>query len=189
MTAAGIPFDKFTTLIDKHACGINLNLISMFGLIMVLGLIVDDSIVIGENVHRYIEQGEDPKRAAVVGTQEVLIPVTSTVLTNIWAFLALCFMTGIIGKYVREISIVAVIAMTASLAEAVLVLPVHIADFVKHRKSELNQRRARSAAHWFKRIDGLAPKLGVSEPGIGPRGRAREASREIWVACGWILSL
>ncbi|MBI2871213.1 MAG: efflux RND transporter permease subunit [Candidatus Omnitrophica bacterium] len=153
MTAAGIPFAMFLTLIVMHSCGINLNLISMFGLIMVLGLIVDDSIVIGENIYTHIERGEDPKRAAVLGTQEVLVPVTATVLTTIWAFLALSFMTGIIGKYVREISIVAMIAMTASLSEAVLVLPVHIADFVKHRPGAHDHPKTRSETHWFKALD------------------------------------
>jgi multidrug efflux pump subunit AcrB len=139
MTALGIPIAMLITLMTMHYLGISINLISMFGLIMVLGLVVDDAIVIGENIYRRMEDGEDVETAVIQGTRQVLLPVTLTVLTSILVFMALFMMTEIIGKYVREIPLVAMITLAASLLEAVIILPCHIADFSKMRVSSLTK--------------------------------------------------
>ena len=77
------------TMMLMSVLGVTLNLITMFGLIVVLGLIVDDAIVVGENIFARIERGEQPREAAVVGTQEVSWPVVIAVLTTIGAFVPL----------------------------------------------------------------------------------------------------
>ncbi|MCP5468185.1 MAG: efflux RND transporter permease subunit [Deltaproteobacteria bacterium] len=125
--------------------GISINLMSLFGLIMVLGMLVDEDIVIAENIHRYIEEGMPPKQAAIKGTSEVMLAVIATVLTTITAFLPLIIMSGIIGKFVRQIPMVVIITLVASLIQAVLVLPSHMAEFnrmsEKRAAKEFNKRK------------------------------------------------
>ncbi|MFC1658539.1 efflux RND transporter permease subunit [Candidatus Omnitrophota bacterium] len=130
-TALGIPIALFTTFWVMDLSGMSINLISMFGLIVVLGMLVDDGIIISENVYRYIEGGMPPREAAVRGTSEVMAPVLATVLTTIAAFSPLIFMTGLIGKFISQIPRVVCIALGASLIEAFVILPSHLADFTR----------------------------------------------------------
>lgn len=109
--------------------GITINLLSLFGMIMVLGMLVDEDIVIAENVHRHMEEGKSSREAAVTGASQVAKAVFATVLTTITAFIPLLLMTGIIGKYVKQIPIVVIITLSASIIQALLILPSHIAEF------------------------------------------------------------
>ena len=141
MTAIGIPIVFFTTFWIMYALGFTINLLTMFGLVMVLGMIVDDGIIISENVCRNIEQGMPPKEAAVKGTDEVFRPVLATVLTTMVAFSPLMFMGGLLGRFVKFIPLTVIIALSASLVEAFIILPSHLADFarpshLKHGKKE-----------------------------------------------------
>ncbi|MCB1214207.1 MAG: efflux RND transporter permease subunit, partial [Deltaproteobacteria bacterium] len=111
-----------------EALGITINLMSLFGMIMVLGMLVDEDIVIAENIHRHIEEGKPSKLAAIVGTNQVIKAVVATVLTTIVAFLPLLTMKGIIGKFVFQIPLVVIITLGASLLQAILILPSHMAD-------------------------------------------------------------
>jgi multidrug efflux pump subunit AcrB len=131
LTALGIPIAMLTTFWIMDLSGMSINLISMFALIVVLGMLVDDGIIIAENVYRYVEEGLLPKEASIKGTSEVIAPVFATVLTTIVAFSPLVFMTGLIGKFVSEIPLVICIALSASLIEAFFILPSHLADFVR----------------------------------------------------------
>lgn len=128
VTAIGIPIAFMMTFFAMLSLDISINLISMFGLIIVLGMLVDDAIVVSENVFRHVENGMPFKKAAYVGTSEVWQAVLSTVLTTIAAFAPLMFMTGIIGKFVWAIPVVVIIALTASLLQAFFILPVHLAE-------------------------------------------------------------
>ncbi|MBF0216865.1 MAG: efflux RND transporter permease subunit [Candidatus Omnitrophica bacterium] len=130
-TFLGIPIAFCVTFIVMSQMGITINLISMFGLIIVLGMLVDDGIIVAENVYRYMEEGMPPREAAVKGTEEVLGSVCAAVFTTVASFLPLLMMTGIIGKFIRDIPMVVIVALLASLAEAFIVLPSHLADFVK----------------------------------------------------------
>jgi len=114
----------------------------------VLGIIVDDSIVVSENVYRYVQAGYAPKHAAVIGTRQVIVPVICTVLTTIAAFFPIFFMKGILGKFCAEIPLVVIATLSASLLECVFVLPSHLADFA--RPSKNHQRRKKSKG-WFNR--------------------------------------
>ena len=156
VTAIGIPIAFFLTFIAMETMGIAINLISMFGLIIVLGMIVDDAIIIAENCYRHLEKGLSPGDAAVVGTREVIKPVTVTILTTIASFLPLMFMSGIFGKFVWQIPVVVIIALTASLVEAFFVLPSHFVDFAK--SSQKSQHRDFREG-WFKPLQDRYRKL------------------------------
>jgi len=131
VTFIGLPVAFAATILAMHTMGVTVNLVSMFGLIIVLGMLVDDGIIVAENVYRHIEEGQEPRLAAVKGAEEVMGAVTVAVCTTIAAFSPLLFMTGIIGKFVRNIPTVVIIALIASLGEALIILPSHLADFVK----------------------------------------------------------
>lgn len=160
VTALGIPFALFMTFIVMNMMGITINLISMFGLIVVLGMLVDEGIIVAENVYRYMEEGTPPKKAAVKGAEEVQKAVMAAVLTTIAAFLPLLFMTGIIGRFIRNIPTVLIVALLASLGEALIVLPSHLADFVKI-KYDASGRPVNLSRDmpWFKNLIGSYKKV------------------------------
>ncbi|MBI4040507.1 MAG: efflux RND transporter permease subunit [Deltaproteobacteria bacterium] len=138
ITALGIPFAFCLTLIILKFSGITINLISMFGLIIVSGMLVDDSIVFAENIYRHMQQGKTAYEASVLGSKEVLLPVIGTVTTTIIAFLPLAFMKGIMGKFIWQIPAVVILALLASLVEAVFILPVHTAHWVDPKKERIH---------------------------------------------------
>ncbi|WP_167632372.1 efflux RND transporter permease subunit [Mariprofundus ferrooxydans] len=139
-TAWGLPIIFFSGIAVLYITGITLNLLVMFGFIMVLGLMVDDAIIIGENATYHMEKGLSPEEAAIEGTYELIGPVTATVLTTIVAFLPLMFMDGIIGKFIASIPVVVVVLLTFSWFEAIFILPNHIRDVAnanKHPKERM----------------------------------------------------
>lgn len=126
-TAIGLPVSFLGTFVAMYVLGSSINLLSMFALIVVLGIIVDDAIVIGENIYRLVEEGMPAREAAVKGAEEVLWPVTVAVLTTIAAFAPMLFITGTIGDFMRELPIVVMAALSVSLVEALVILPAHLA--------------------------------------------------------------
>jgi multidrug efflux pump subunit AcrB len=149
MTALGIPIAVSVALVLMHLLGMSINMMTLFGLILVLGLLVDDAIVVVENVYRHLQAGMSPVEAAVLGTEQVLWPVVATVITTVAAFLPMLMMTGIMGKFLGVLPIVVTCALVGSLVEALIVLPVHLAIFgraqtANHRKLETGfMQRAR----------------------------------------------
>lgn len=136
-TAWGLPIIFFSGVLALYLAGVTLNLLTMFGFIMVLGLMVDDAIIIGENATYHMEQGMPPEEAVITGTHELIGPVSATVLTTIVAFLPLMHMDGIIGKFVYSIPVVVVTLLLFSWWEAIFILPNHIRDVAnagKHPK-------------------------------------------------------
>jgi multidrug efflux pump subunit AcrB len=136
VTALGIPFAFLTALIFMSFFGVTLNLLTMFGLILVLGMIVDDAIVVSENVYRHMEEGMPVREAAVKGTMEVAAPVTATILTTAAAFAPLMFISGIMGKFLKFFPMGVIFCLAASLFEALVILPTHLADWVKPLKAK-----------------------------------------------------
>ncbi len=135
LTAMGIPVAMCGTIILMWLTGNTINLMTMFGMIMSLGMIVDDSIVVVENVYRHMERGLSPTQAAIKGTNEVIWPVIGSVSTTIAAFSPLLFMAGVLGQFMAFIPLIVIFALIASLFEAFFVLPSHLADFVKKPKA------------------------------------------------------
>ncbi len=139
--AVGLPISFMGTFIMMWAFGETLNLVSMMGLIIVLGIIVDDAIVIGENIYRHVEEGMPPRRAAIVGAEEVMWPVTVAILTTIGAFAPLLFVKGQIGDFMSVLPMVVLCALSVSLCEALVILPAHLAHIPPHRSdAELKSR-------------------------------------------------
>lgn len=131
VVAVGIPVSFAGTFLVLYMGGYTINLLSLFAMIMALGMVVDDAIVISENAYRYIQDGMAPAKAAVRGAQEVLWPVVGSVSTTVAAFLPLIWGEGIIGKFLVIVPVVVISTLFFSLVQAFVILPSHIADFVR----------------------------------------------------------
>ncbi|MFQ5674811.1 MAG: efflux RND transporter permease subunit [bacterium] len=129
--AIGIPVTFMFTFLFMKYTNTSLSGSALFGLVLVLGMIVDDAIVIIENCYRHMQEGHAPKEAVILGTKQVALPVVSSSMTTIAAFLPLMLMTGIIGQFLRIVPIVVTLALLASLFEAFFILPSHIAEWSK----------------------------------------------------------
>lgn len=134
LASLGIPISFFITFIFMHVLGYSLNGNTLFALVMVLGIIVDDAIIVIENCHRYRLLGHNSIKSAVLGTTEVVSPILSSIGTNIAAFLPLILLPGIMGKFMRIVPMVFSLALLASLFEAFFLLPSHYADWTKKSK-------------------------------------------------------
>ena len=135
IVVAGLLVSFFGAFIYLKLVNNSFNMISLFSLILVLGMLVDDAIVVCENVYRHMEDGKSPYDAAIVGTKEVLLPVIGTVSTTVVAFLPLLLTTGIMGKFISIIPQVITVALLLSLVEVIFILPSHLVDFVKPEDS------------------------------------------------------
>ncbi len=155
MTAFGLPLAIAGGLIMLNISGGSLNVLSMFAFILVLGILVDDAIVIAENAYRYMQRGLEPEPATITGTRQVTIPVVAGVSTTIAAFLPLLLTSGVMGQFLKIVPIVAVSCLLASLVEALIILPSHMADFCRPAKDARNARRNplwfRKARKWYGR--------------------------------------
>lgn len=124
--AWGIPTAFMATLAVLWLLGGSLNMITLFALIMALGIIVDDAIVVGEDALTHYEMGEPPLTAAEGGARRMLFPVLGSSMTTIAAFLPLMLVGGIIGEVMFSIPLVVICVLTASLIECFLILPAHL---------------------------------------------------------------
>lgn len=124
--AAGIPISFLGMFIIGSFYGMSVNMISLFGMILVVGILVDDGIVIAENVYAHFERGKSPYQAAIDGTSEVASSVFTSVLTTIIAFSVLLFIEGM--ERMAEMAFVVMAALGFSLIEAFFVLPAHLSS-------------------------------------------------------------
>lgn len=143
--AFGLPVALLGSFIFFSPANITVNVLSLFGLILVIGILVDDAIVVAENVYSHLEMGKHPVRAAIDGTAEVLPAVFAAVTTTMLAFSPLFFMGGIIGKFISAIPGVVCISLFLSLFESFLFLPPHLAHSLKqhddsHQPSTFRQK-------------------------------------------------
>ncbi len=122
----GIPVSFLGTLWVMPLLGLTINTISIFAFILVLGIVVDDAIVVGENIYRHHEMGKEGLEAALDGLREVAVPVVFSVLTTIAAFTPLLTMQGPTGKTVRILPLIVIVTLLFSLVESMLVLPTHL---------------------------------------------------------------
>lgn len=136
VTAIGLPLAFAGTFIWMGTYGVTINLISMFGLIIVLGMLVDDAIIVAENIYRYLEEGYPLKEAVITGTNEVIWPVAGTIMTTVAVFAPLLFMSGIIGKFIWALPAVVSVALLMSWIESMFILPSHIYDMEKKGKKK-----------------------------------------------------
>jgi multidrug efflux pump subunit AcrB len=150
MTALGIPVTFAVTFIVLDLLGETINTNTLFGLVLVLGLIVDHAIVIIENSYRLQQKGLLRHEAAIQGTNQVVWPIIAATGTTVAAFLPLMIIPGTIGKFLRVIPLTVSIALIASTGEALFFLPSHFADWGKEGKKRRKVKR--EAGWWFESV-------------------------------------
>ena len=125
--AAGLPVAFFGMFMLAGYFNITINVLSLFGMIIVIGILVDDGIVISENIYHHYEKGKNPIRAAIDGTMEVVPPIISAITTTVLAFSVFFFLDGNIGEFFGEVATVVALTLILSLVEALIILPAHVA--------------------------------------------------------------
>jgi len=144
--AMGIPVALLGTIFLLPRFGMYLDTITLSGMILVIGIIVDDAIIIAENISHRREQGDSALDAAVNGISEVFRPVLTTILTTFLVFAPMFFMPGIFGKYIVPIPLAISLALFISLVEVMIVLPAHLVPGLKSRAAKSTGRQ------WFKAL-------------------------------------
>lgn len=144
--AFGLPISFLGMFIFASDFGVTVNILSLFGMIIVIGILVDDGIVIAENIYQHYEMGKSPEQAAIDGTMEVIPPVVSAIITTLLAFSTFLFLESRIGEFFAEVSIVVMLTLAVSLVEALIILPAHLAhskalrrNKEEHPKSKVKQ--------------------------------------------------
>lgn len=135
--------------------GVSVNMISLFGFLVVLGIVVDDAVVVGENVYEKRLTSSNDERAAIVGTQEVASPVVFSILTNIVAFVPLLYIPGETGKFWGPLPVVVIIVLSLSLLESLFILPAHLAHAKVRQRVGVAARLHRvqqGFSAWFNRL-------------------------------------
>ncbi|MGI9546394.1 MAG: efflux RND transporter permease subunit, partial [Flavobacteriaceae bacterium] len=125
--AFGLPISFLGMFVFAPMFDVTINVLSLFGMIIVIGILVDDGIVIAENIYQHYEKGKTPMQAAIDGTMEVIPPIVSAIITTILAFSMFFFLDGRIGDFFGEVSVIVVLTLVVSLVEALIILPAHLA--------------------------------------------------------------
>lgn len=147
----GIPISFAIGLWFMPRLDVTLNMMSLFAFIMVLGVVVDDAIIVGENIFRKQEEGYPPLRAAVEGTLEVGRPVIFAVLTTVAAFYPLLLGSGRMGRVMSNIPIVVILVLLGSLLECLAILPAHLArSKTALPMTQRKRRKEKLASRWLK---------------------------------------
>ncbi len=139
ITSVGIPFSFLCAILIMKISGVSLNTISLFAFVLVTGIMVDDAVIIMENIFRHRQMGKKRRQAVIDGTAEVMIPVISSALTTILAFVPMLIMTGSTGEFFSYIPKTVTYALAASLLEALFILPIHILDWSPKRKDSSSE--------------------------------------------------
>lgn len=170
----GIPFSFLCTILAMWLAGLTLNTASVFGLVLVSGLIVDDAIVVLENVHRHGQEGAGPRTAIVRGVNQVVPAVVAAALTTVVTFLPILLVPGTVAKVFADVPKVVALALAASLFECLIVLPSHIFEWGgragESDESELDEAEPPSAA--------ASAEAGSPADVGSPAGRRPEERRE-----------
>ncbi|MDC1504457.1 efflux RND transporter permease subunit [Winogradskyella sp.] len=138
--AVGLPVAFAGMFMFAGYFNVTINVLSLFGMIIVIGILVDDGIVIAENIYQHYEKGKSPEEAAVDGVMEVLPAIVSAILTTILAFGIFLFLDGRIGEFFGEVSVVVMLTLLVSLVEALIILPAHLAHSKALRKQNPVQK-------------------------------------------------
>ncbi len=151
----GMTISFVGSILFLPAVGVSVNMISMFAFLVVLGIVVDDAIVVGENVYEFRQKGLDHMQAAIKGAREIATPVTFSIITTIVAFVPLLFMPGTTGKFWAPLPAVVIIVLAISLLEALYILPAHLAHSSSQPRTGFGRRIhawQQSFAHGFSRF-------------------------------------
>ncbi len=138
----GIPTSFMIALISAEMMGESINMLSLMGALIALGMLVDEAIVVAENIYRHIEMGKAPREAAIDGAAEMFPAVLTATLTTVFAFLPLLIMTGKMGMFIKILPIMISILLLSSLFEAFYFLPLHAKEFFSMGKIEKIQKES-----------------------------------------------
>ncbi len=139
--AFGIPISFMGMFMVASYFDVTINVLSLFGMIIVIGILVDDGIVIAENIFHHHEKGKSRIRAAIDGTMEVVPAITSAIITTVVAFSTFFYLDGRLGEFFSEVSVVVILTLLFSLFEALVILPAHIS----HSKALSSEQKT----YWF----------------------------------------
>ena len=137
--AFGLPISFLGMFIFAGQFDVTINVLSLFGMIIVVGILVDDGIVVGENIYQHYEKGKTPIQAAIDGTMEVIPPVVSAIITTLLAFSLFLFLDSRIGEFFGEVSVIVMLTLAVSLIEALIILPAHLAHSKALHKTEVEK--------------------------------------------------
>ena len=142
VVAVSIPVSVIVTFSVMYAADVTLNIISMAGLALAIGMLVDNSIVVLENIYRHHEMGKDPKQAAIDGASEVAMAITASTLTTIAVFAPVLFVEGVAGVMFRDMAITICFSLSASLIVAITLVPMLASRMLRSRASLVPGRRS-----------------------------------------------
>jgi len=145
----GIPTSFIMGAIYLYFFGYTINMVSLIGVLVALGIVVDDAIVVSENIQQKLEDGMKPSEAAIIGTKEMALPVTIASLTTIFAFLPSVMIGGMMGEFIKLIPIAVSALIVASLIESFIFLPIHAAHMLKRDSRVLSWSRANAIYNWI----------------------------------------
>jgi len=152
----GIPISILGAMLFFPAADLSINMISLFGIIITIGIVVDDAVIIGENIHHHRRKQKTYLEASIAGAREMALPVTFSILTNVAAFMPLFFVPGVTGKIFKVIPMAVIIIFLISLVEALFILPAHLSKRSRGEDSGLihwaNKRREwfGNMIHWLR---------------------------------------
>ncbi|CAA6804612.1 MAG: Acriflavin resistance protein, partial [uncultured Sulfurovum sp.] len=145
----GIPTSFVIGAFYLYITGYSINIISLIGVLLALGIIVDDAIVVSENIQQHIEAGLEPKEAALVGAQEMFKPVTIASLTTLFAFIPALMIQGTLGQVMMLIPITVSVLVLASLIESFVFLPIHASHILSKKSKPLSWSKANQIYSWI----------------------------------------
>lgn len=137
--AFGLPISFLGMFMFAAQFDVTINILSLFGMIIVIGILVDDAIVIAENIYQHYEKGKSPVQAAIDGTMEVIPPVVSAIITTVLAFSLFFFLDSRIGEFFGEVAVIVILTLLISLIEALIILPAHLAHSKALRAKKVNE--------------------------------------------------
>jgi len=152
--AVGIPFTICFTLIASLLFGFTINNVTLAAVIIVMGIVVDDAIVVAENIGRFRARGYSSEQAAILGTRQVFMPVMASIATTCVAFIPLFYFSGRFGAFVEYIPPIVFIMLIASLIESLVILPGHLHIQLPSIK-QTKKKATETTHHWFDRIETL----------------------------------
>jgi len=140
ITALALPNSLIGAFVFMYAFGFSLNVISLMSLSLAVGLLIDDAIVVRENIFRHYEEGSDPVKSAIEGTNEVMLAVIATTSTVIAVFFPVAFLSGIMGKFFKEFGLTVVFAMFISVLDALTIAPMLSAYLIPSHREKTKKR-------------------------------------------------
>jgi multidrug efflux pump subunit AcrB len=154
LISTAIPLSMFVGFVVLSAFGITLNMVVLFSLVLVLGILVDDAIVVIENTYRHQQEyGESPEQAAKKAAGEVFVPVLTSTITTLSAFLPLAFWPGIVGDFMKYFPFTLIITLTASLFVAYVISPVQAARWINYKRDIQKAKEDLAHPHWYKKYN------------------------------------